>query len=225
MDNKYKYSYIEDGTYCYPHTDILKNKLGIKDDDFLFETERKLVSLRVDELISNPLKGNFDFSHLKAIHKYLFQDIYSWAGKPRTCAIAKKDLFCLPEYIESYSKEIFDKLKNQKYFINYSYDEKINSLIELFANINALHPFREGNGRTQREFIESLAKINGIMLDLTQVPKMEMIIASHDSINGDYKKLTKMFIDNAKPLTLEQQLNYINLYCLKDIYNIIIKEL
>lgn len=225
MDNKYKYSYIEDGTYCYPHTDILKNKLGIKDDDFLFETERKLVSLRVDELISNPLKGNFDFSHLKAIHKYLFQDIYSWAGKPRTCAIAKKDLFCLPKYIESYSKEIFDKLKIQKYFINYSYDEKINSLIELFADINALHPFREGNGRTQREFIESLAKINGIMLDLTQVPKMEMIIASHDSINGDYKKLTKMFIDNAKPLTLEQQLNYINLYCLKDIYNIIIKEL
>ena len=225
MDNKYKYSYIEDGTYCYPHTNILKNKLGIKDDDFLFETERKLVSLRVDELISNPLKGNFDFSHLKAIHKYLFQDIYSWAGKPRTCAIAKKDLFCLPEYIESYSKEIFDKLKSQKYFINYSYDEKINSLVELFADINALHPFREGNGRTQREFIESLAKINGIMLDLTQVPKMEMIIASHDSINGDYKKLTKMFIDNAKPLTLEQQLNYINLYCLKDIYNIIIKEL
>ena len=225
MDNKYKYSYIEDGTYCYPHTDILKNKLGIKDDDFLFETERKLVSLRVDELISNPLKGNFDFSHLKAIHKYLFQDIYSWAGKPRTCAIAKKDLFCLPEYIESYSKEIFDKLKSQKYFINYSYDEKINSLVELFADINALHPFREGNGRTQREFIESLAKINGIMLDLTQVPKMEMIIASHDSINGNYKKLTKMFIDNAKPLTLEQQLNYINLYCLKDIYIIIIKEL
>ena len=62
MDNKYKYSYIEDGTYCYPHTDILKNKLGIKDDDFLFEIERKLVSLRVDELMVTPIKGDFDFS-------------------------------------------------------------------------------------------------------------------------------------------------------------------
>ena len=141
MDNKYKYSYIEDGTYCYPHTDILKNKLGIKDDDFLFEIERKLVSLRVDELIVTPIKGNFDFSHLKAIHKYLFQDIYSWAGKPRTCAISKKDLFCLPEYIDNYSKEVFDKLKKQKYFIKYSYDKKINCLVELFADINAFAPF------------------------------------------------------------------------------------
>ena len=63
------------------------------------------------------------------------------------------------------------------------------------------------------------------MLDLTQVSKMEMIIASHDSINGNYKKLTKLFINNSKPLILEQQLEYINLYCSKHIYNIIIKEL
>ena len=163
--------------------------------------------------------------HLKSIHKYLFQDIYLWAGKPRTCAIAKKDLFCLPGYIDNYSKEIFDKLKKQKYFIKYSYDKKINCLVELFADINALHPFREGNGRTQREFIESLAKINGIMLDLTQIPKMDMIIASHDSINGNYEKLTTMFKKNSMQLPLEKQLEYIKIYCSKKIFNIIIKEL
>lgn len=62
----------------------------------------------------------------------------------------------------------------------------LDKLVELFADINALHPFREGNGRSQRIFIESLAKINGIYLDLTNVSKRDMIVASHDSINGDY---------------------------------------
>ncbi len=71
MEDKYKYSYVNVGTYCYPNTDILINKLNIKDDKVLFDTERKLVSLRVDELIDTPIKGNFDFKHLKSIHNFL----------------------------------------------------------------------------------------------------------------------------------------------------------
>ncbi len=130
----------------------------------------------------------------------------------------------MPEYIDSYSKEIFDKLKKEKYFIKYTYDKKINCLVELFADNNALHPFREGNGRAQREFIESLAKINGIMLDLTQIPKMDMIIASHDSINGNYEKLITMFKNNSTQLSLEKQLEYIKIYCSKKFLNDIIKE-
>ena len=103
MENNYKYSYVNDGTYCYSNTDILINKLNIKEDIVLFEMERKLVSLRVNELIDKPMKGSFDFNYLKSIHKFLFQDVYEWAGTPRTCAISKKDLFCLPEYIDSYA--------------------------------------------------------------------------------------------------------------------------
>lgn len=160
------------------------------------------------------MKGNFDFKHLKDIHKYLFQDIYSWAGNIRNCNIAKKDLFCLKEYIEIFGNDIFDKLKKENYFINYDYSKKIDKLVELFADINALHPFREGNGRCQRIFVETLAKVNGIYLDLTNVSKIDMIIASHESINGDYSKLKDMFKKNSYILKEKERLEYINIYCL-----------
>ncbi len=221
MEDKYKYSYINDGTYCYPDTDILINKLNIRNEKDLYDIERKLVSLRVDELIDNPIKGNFDFQHLKSIHKFLFQDVYKWAGLPRTCAIAKKDLFCLPEYINSYAEDVFGSLIHDKYFIGYNYNETIDKLVNLFSDINALHPFREGNGRSQREFIEELAKINGIELDLTRVQKMDMIIASHEAVNGHNEKLYDLFTANANGLSKEEQIKYINLYCSDDMIEII----
>lgn len=164
MDNKYKYTYEKTANYCYKGTDVLINKLNITNDKDLFDAERELVLLRTHELNENPLKGNFDFEHLKSIHKYLFQDVYRWAGDIRNCNIAKQDLFCLTENIESFGNDIFKKLEEEKYFIDYDYETKIDKLIELFADINALHPFREGNGRTQRLFIENLSKINGIYL-------------------------------------------------------------
>ena len=86
--------------------------------------------------------------------------------------------------------------------------------MELFADINALHPFREGNGRCQRIFVETLAKVNGIYLDLTYVSKIDMIIASHESINGDYSKLKDMFKKNSYILKEKERLEYINIYCL-----------
>ena len=225
MDNKYKYFYEKSFDYCYKDTDILINKLNITNNDDLHNAERGLVALRIYDLSEKPLKGNFDFSYLKAIHKYLFQDIYDWAGKIRKCNIAKQDLFCLSEHIDSFGKEIFKQLKKEKFYVIYNYETKISKLVNLFADINALHPFREGNGRSQREFIESLAKINGIMLDLTQVSKKDMIMASHDSINGNYGKLLYIFNSNAKQLTLEKQKEYINTYCSPKIHDMIFKNL
>lgn len=213
MDNKYKYTYEKTADYCYNGTDILINKLNITNDDDLFNAERELVSLRTYELNEKPLKGNFDFKYLKDIHKYLFQDVYRWAGDIKNCNIAKQDLFCLAEHIESFGSDVFNKLKKEKYFVEYDSDTTLDKLVELFADINALHPFREGNGRSQRVFIESLAKINGIYLDLTKVSKMDMIVASHDSINGDYTKLRDMFKKNSKILNEEERLEYINIYC------------
>ena len=221
MDNKYKYTYERTADYCYKGTDVLINKLNITNDKDLFNAERELVSLRIYELNEKPLKGNFDFKYLKEIHKYLFQDIYRWAGDIRNCNIAKKDLFCLTEYIESFGNEIFNKLKEEKYFINYDNETTLEKLVELFADINALHAFREGNGRSQRIFIESLAKINGINLDLTNVSKTEMIIASHESIKGNYKKLKTMFKKNSYILSEEERLKYINIYCSKKLKQLI----
>ena len=84
-----------------------------------------------------------------------------------------------------------------------------------------MHAFREGNGRSQRIFIESLARINGIYLDLTNVSKMDMIVASHESINGDYKKLKDMFKKNSHIISEEERLEYINTYCSSELIEII----
>lgn len=223
MDNKYKYTYEKTANYCYKGTDVLINKLNITNDKDLFDAERELVLLRTHELNENPLKGNFDFKHLKSIHKYLFQDVYRWAGDIRNCNIAKQDLFCLTENIESFGNEIFNKLEKENYYIDYDYETKIDKLIELFADINALHPFREGNGRTQRLFIENLSKINGIYLDLTNVSRMDMIIASHESINGNYEKLKNIFKSHSSYLTEEERLKYINIYCTEKLKEIILR--
>ncbi len=221
MDNKYKYTYERTTDYCYKGTDILINKLNITNDEDLFNAERELVSLRTYELNEKPLKGNFDFKYLKDIHRYLFQDIYRWAGEIRNCNIAKQDLFCLAEHIESFGNDVFNKLKKEKNFVDYDNETKLDKLVELFADINALHPFREGNGRSQRVFIESLAKINGIYLDLTNVSSLDMIIASHESINGDYNKLKVMVKKHSHILSEEKRLECINIYCSNELRKII----
>lgn len=221
MDKKYRYTYEITADYCYKNSDVLINKLNITNDEDLFDAERELVSLRIYELNEYPLKGNFDFNYLKEIHKYLFQDVYRWAGDIRTCNIAKQDLFCLTEHIESFGNEIFNKLKKEKYFLEYDSETVLDKLVELFADINALHPFREGNGRSQRVFIESLAKINGVYLDLTNVSKDDMVIASHDSINGNYKRLKEMFKNNSHIISDKDTKKYINIYCSDKIKQIV----
>lgn len=131
-------------------------------------------------------------------------------------------MVCLCEYIDSFANDIFSKLKKEVYFTKYSYEVKLEKLVELFADINALYPFREGNGRSQREFIEELAKINGIDLNLTTVSKDDMIVASHDSINGHYEKLLEIFKKNSVPLSEEERIYFIKLYCIKDLCDTLI---
>lgn len=211
MNNKYKYSYESTPDYCYPNTDILINKENIKDGILLDQFEREIVSLNQLYLESTPVKGNFDLIHLKDIHKFLFHEIYYWAGDLRTVAIAKTDMFCLPQYIESYAEDIFTKLEYENYYLKYNTETKVKKLVELFSDINAMHPFREGNGRTQREFIECLAKVIGIDLDLSQISQDDMIIASHEANNGNTSKMHRCFVENYKDLSIDEQLDAIHM--------------
>lgn len=188
-EDKYSYSYVDDGRYTFPGTDVLRNKLGIKDSKALSEAERTYTSLRLQNLLSKPMPGSLDFEHLKAIHKYIFQDIYEWAGKERTVAIAKTDLFCLPSFIDSYASDVFSKLKKDNYLRGLSNNEFLAKVTALLSDINALHPFREGNGRTQREFIRYVAGLSGYGFDYSLIGQKENIVASHESINGNETSL------------------------------------
>ena len=211
-----KYENYKD--YFYEGTEVLRNKSGITDQQQLNDQERSVVALRISEisLLSYkkvPGMGSFDFDHLKAINRFLFQDLYEWAGEMRKCEMEKIDIFCLYSNLEYFANCIFEGLKKDEYFINLSYDEKISKLVDLFGDINALHPFREGNGRTQREFIEELAKVNGIKLDLTQIGQNKMIEASHRSMHGDNSYLLEMFNECSEPSSRELQLFSISNYC------------
>lgn len=101
-DQEYDYFYDDeqDAVYCYPGTNILKNKLNIRDIEVLHEAERDYSSVRQAELTNRGVTGDFSFKHLCSIHKHLFQDIYTWAGKTRTVDISKGTIFCLVQFIE-----------------------------------------------------------------------------------------------------------------------------
>lgn len=102
---------MEDHVYCYPGSNVLINKLDIRDLDKLHEVERKLTNLRIMELIENPIDGEYDLAHLMKIHYYIFQDIYDWAGKVRTVDIAKGNMFCNVKFIFNQAEDIFGKLR------------------------------------------------------------------------------------------------------------------
>lgn len=184
---------MSDKVYCYPNSDVLVNKLNIKDIDRLHDAERRITMLRLDDLLNNPIKGNFDLKHLQSIHKYLFQDIYEWAGKIRIVDIAKSNMFCKVQFIDTQANEIFDKLKSDNFLKGISREEFVKKAAYYFSEINALHPFREGNGRTQREFIRELALHQGYSVHFADICENEMLSASIASFICDYEKMERLF--------------------------------
>ena len=184
---------MADTIYCYPASDVLINKLGIREQEKLHDFERRLTMLRLLELIDKPLKGRFDFEHLQSIHQYIFQDIYDWAGEVRKVDIAKGNMFCKVMYIQTQAEEIFSNLKKDNYLEDLTKDVFIKKLAYYFSEINALHPFREGNGRSQREFVRSLALWNGYIINFDNISEDEMLQASQASFLCNYEKMEELF--------------------------------
>ena len=189
---QYDYEYEWDREYCYPHSNVLMNKLNIKTQEELAIAEREITSLKIAVAKSKPIEGHFDLEHLKCIHKFVFEDIYSWAGCLRHVNISKGNQFCLAANLETYGNSIFDKLKSENYLIGFQGNVP-NALAYYLSEINVLHPFREGNGRTQRLFIEYLADNAGYSVDFSSVSAKEMIVASAESFACKYDKINAMF--------------------------------
>ena len=187
-----QYDYEEDGTYCYPGTNVLRNKLNIHEKDILSDAERSISLLRMIELEEHPLKGNFDLDHLKKIHKVLFGDIFDWAGELRTVDISKGTMFCRCEYIEINAAKLFKQLKDENYLVGLEMGEMVSRLSYYLCEINAIHPFREGNGRTQRLFIKQLAYNADYNLDFTGITDEEMIDASIRGFVLDYSYMESL---------------------------------
>jgi cell filamentation protein len=180
--------------YTYPGTDVLRNNLEIRDSRHLAAFEANATAARLIELDASPLAGRFDVAHLKAIHRHIFQDVYRWAGEFRTVNISKGgQLFGVAAFVEPALREVLRKLlgeaclkgsNSRTFSIRAGY---------YLGEINAVHPFRDGNGRTQREFLRELAIRAGFAIDWSRVTRDQVIAASvHSFKTGDSSGLAEL---------------------------------
>lgn len=146
------------------------------------------------ELEKISIEGNFDTEHYKDIHKYLFQELYDWAGQFRTVNISKKGTrFADVMEIEDLCNNCFKRLKDCNYFQNMSFDDFVENIVDLYCTLNYIHPFREGNGRTQRIFLTQLIRKNGYNINFSEIDPDYLIIATIQSAQGINDNLTELF--------------------------------
>jgi cell filamentation protein len=178
--------------YSDPVSGVLINKLGLTTQADLDRAERDLTSLALLHLRARPVPGRYDLTHLRAVHKAIFGDIYAWAGEIRTVAIAKGIPFCLPHFIEPSAEAIFRSLHNENFLRGMTRDSFLDRLTYFFGEVNAIHPFREGNGRTQRAFFEQLANDAGFSLNWRRLDARRNTEASVAIMHGDDKPMRSM---------------------------------
>jgi cell filamentation protein len=195
MSNSYNYIDPE-YTYTDPKTGILRNLANITDQDVLLFIESGAVTKRIQELYENPVKIK-GIESLFAIHRHLFQDIYSWAGKKRNVEISKdgKQFFPTTHFENAY-RFIDTLISDYKNIRKNNKRQLAEKLAEILDSVNYLHPFREGNGRAQREFLRSLALEKGLTLNINP-PDDRRIYDQYmqGTINSDLKTLTELIIE------------------------------
>ena len=188
-------SYSIDSTTdgCYPGTTCLVNKLGIQDELALAETEAAVVLGKASLLDQQPIPGVFDFDHYKRIHQFLFCDLYDWAGQIRTINLSKKGTAFVPaEEIESCAVACFKRLAEFS-GEGMSHRELAEEVADFYHTVNMLHPFREGNGRTQRIFFTQWIRSLGYDFDLSSVDPDAFMIATIYAAQGVMDQLADFF--------------------------------
>ena len=182
---------------CYEGTTCLVNKFGIKNEKQLSEIEADITFAKTSKLEEIPLKGNFDLEHYKSIHKFLFEDLYSWAGELRKINISKKGTnFANADELEYLCTECFQRLKENNYYRNTDFDSFVENIVDLYCTLNILHPFREGNGRTERIFISQLIRFNGYDIDFSDIDTDYLMFATIQSAQGITDNLVNLFKEN-----------------------------
>jgi cell filamentation protein len=164
---------------------LLRNRLGITDARQQRHVEAELTASRIYDLIRSPIPGAYDLAHLRAFHRQIFQDLYDWAGELRTVSIGRGRLFSLPQHLEADAGELFGWLARAEHLRGRDRAAFVDDLTELYADLNALHPFRDGNGRTQRAFLGQLAVDAGHPIHWAAMDPAENNAASKAAHEGD----------------------------------------
>lgn len=204
VKDNYEKLFDTQSRYCYDGTNILINKANIRDYETLERIDRIQTTYALSKLHLSRVHGNFGIEHYKAIHKYLFNELYDFAGEFRVENISKDGIpFCRPEFIYRQLNVLLEQMKKQSYKIT-SEEELLDFLAYFYSEINLVHPFREGNGRTLREFIrEYVLEINNRInfgnyeIDFSVLSEedknMHILACERSAIQGNFIELKHFF--------------------------------
>jgi cell filamentation protein len=179
----------QDELSFYPHTSSLVNYFSIKERAKLRRVEAYMANIRTAEMLTETVQNTYDFDYLKSIHERMFGDVYPSAGMSRTTVAAKRTVFCSPEYIDSAAEDIFTRLRKDRYLVGLDRETFINDLAFYMGEVEALHPFRDGNGRAARLFFYQLTMNAGYDIDWSLVDADRLLEADISAIDGDYQLL------------------------------------
>jgi cell filamentation protein len=179
--------------YVYPETGVLRNKLGLGDAKKLDYHEREIVTMRARQGIPT---GEFDLRHLRTIHRHLFQDIYEWAGEIRTVEISKgESQFQFRQYIETGMADVHRRIVKATFLRGLQQPAFATEAARIIGDVNYVHPFREGNGRSQLYYLQQLSEQAGHPLDLTRIDAAGWLEASKEAHRGRYDRMGQVIAD------------------------------
>lgn len=196
--------------YVYPGTEILKNKFGIKNAKNLEITEKNITNARVSQPITT--KPLLTTKGLRTMHKHIFGDIYEWAGEYRTCELTKgSSAFEYAEHVPNKLNQAFKSLREDNFYKGLTKENFSRKAASFLHKLNDIHPFREGNGRVQRLFLEHLAHQAGHKLDIKRIEPKKWIDASIQSFNqgdrGDHPLMTEVINEAIVGRTLTRRIS------------------
>ncbi len=182
-----RYNAVED-PLCYPGTQVLRNKAGIHDQDELDQFELLMFESRAEERLP---EGALDFAHYLALHHHYFQDVYDWAGNLRNVRTGKGDnWFCYPEHIVAQAEQLFGELVARNHLADKPGKRGFTEGAAWFlSELNAIHPFREGNGRIQLVFLTMLARNAGFRINERKLRPEPFLHAMILSFKGELEPL------------------------------------
>jgi cell filamentation protein len=185
----------------YRDTEVYINKLGIRDQKLLEATERRLTEQRAAE--GFPSRAHHrTYAGFRAIHRHLFQDLYRWSGKERNYTTGRGSVpFAVPKHITSWMEDLFKQLARDGYLVGRSKRDFAAEAARYVNEINACHPFIDGNGRTQRFWLRMLADDAGFYLDLGSRDTKRWNEASRIGfLRQDHRPMARLLGSRLRPL-------------------------
>ena len=178
---------------CYSGSSVLKNKLGIQIQSRLDEYEHAVYLARFEQAWPS---GQLDIAHYLALHHHLFQDVYDWAGTIRSIRIGKGGIwFCFPKHIEGEMEKLFGQLADEGHFRDLAAAEFAVKAARFLSELNAIHPFREGNGRVQMSFLTLLADNAGLPFNAAALEPQRAMQAMIESFKRSLLPLERLILD------------------------------